>query len=321
MRRIDKGDADMIAIMREMSREMRQYYEALFSDQLLSIDKHLTVFYPEVEILISEPNVTSEFLMHFPNLKLIFTLSAGVNKMPFDYLKANQVILTNSRGLHAEHMSEHALAMILAQTRQINLAVKNQLRHHWAHNEGEFTTVHDKTLCVVGAGTIGHALARKAIAMGMQVTGVSRTGRQQENYQTMYPTDKLIEAVATADVVVLLLPLTPKTYHLFDHHIFSAMKKGTTLINLSRGGTVDEVALIDALNNGQVGFAGLDVFKDEPLGSESVFWEMPNVLIMPHVAGDISDYLDRALNIFANVLADFRNGTEVRNRVDLDLGY
>ena len=311
----------MIAIMRELSEEMTQHYEALFSERLISVDKQLSVAYPEVTILISEPSVTPEFLAHFPNLKLIFALSAGVNNMPFDYLKANQIMLTNSRGLHAEHMSEHALAMILAQTRQINLAVKNQLRHHWAYNEGVFTTVHGKTLCVVGAGTIGHALARKAIAMGMQVTGVSRTDRQQENYQTMYPTDRLIEAVATADVVVLLLPLTPETYHLFDHQLFSAMKKGSTLINLSRGGTVDEAALIDALNHGQVGFAGLDVFKDEPLGSESVFWEMPNVLVTPHVAGDISDYLDRALDIFTAVLADFRNGTAVRNRVDLDLGY
>ncbi|GAB2020928.1 phosphoglycerate dehydrogenase [Pseudolactococcus yaeyamensis] len=311
----------MIAMMREMSKEKQQHYETLFSEELLSVDKQLSKAYPEVDILISEPNVTPEFLAHFPNLKLIFTLSAGVNKMPFEYLKANQIILTNSRGLHAEHMSEHALAMILAQTRQINLAVKNQVQHHWAHNEGKFTTVHGKTLCVVGAGAIGNALARKAIAMGMQVTGVSRTGRQQENYQTMYPTDKLIEAVATADIVVLLLPLTPETYHLFDNRIFSAIKKGSALINLSRGGTVDETALIAALTNGQVGFAGLDVFKDEPLGSESVFWDMPNVLITPHVAGDISDYLDRALTIFTAVLTDFRNGTAVRNRVDLDLGY
>lgn len=311
----------MIAVMREMSDELKAHYENLFSEPLLVVGKEVSEIYPDMTILISEPWVSPEFLAHFPNLKLIFAISAGVNKMPFDYLKAHDIILTNSRGLHAEHMSEHALAMILAHTRQIDHAVKSQVQHHWAHGEGTFTTVHGKALCIVGAGTIGHALARKAVALGMTVTGVSRSGRQHVDYQRMYQTENLAAAVATADVVVLLLPLTPETYHLFDDRIFSAMKKGSLLINISRGGTVDEPALIAALNNGQLAFAGLDVFRDEPLDAHSVFWDMPNVLITPHVAGDISDYFERALNIFAGVLADFRAGGTVKNRVDLDLGY
>jgi phosphoglycerate dehydrogenase-like enzyme len=311
----------MIAIMRELSNEMKKHYEDLFLEPLLGVGRQVSENYPDVDVLISEPSVSPEFLAHFPNLKLIFAISAGVNQMPFDYLKAHEIILTNSRGLHAEHMSEHALAMILSHTRQIGLAVKSQEQHHWSHKDGNFTTVHGKELCIVGAGTIGHALARKAVALGMTVTGVSRTGKQQENYKRMYQTENLALAVASADIVVLLLPLTPETYHLFDAGIFSAMKKGSLFINISRGGTVDESALMAALTKGQLAFAGLDVFGDEPLGADSPFWELPNVLITPHVAGDISDYFERALAIFTDVLTDFRNGGVVRNRVDLDLGY
>ncbi len=311
----------MIAIMHDVSDELKKHYEDFFSESILIVNAELTDSYPDVEVLVSEPRVSIDFLSHFPNLKLIFTFSSSVNRMPFNYIKEKNIILTNSKGLHTEHMSEHALAMILAHTRQLDLAIKRQEEHKWSQGEGTFTTVHGKSLCIVGAGSIGSALARKASAMGMTVTGVSRSGKENSNYQKMYQQKDLKIALPDADVVVLLTPLTHETHHLFDADIFAAMKKQSVFINISRGETVDETALIEALTNGTLIFAGLDVFQEEPIGESSIFWGMPNVLITPHTAGDIDDYFERALMLFSDVFADFKTGKAVRNRVDLDLGY
>ena len=110
-------------------------------------------------------------------------------------------------------------------------------------------------------------------------------------------------------------------FHLFNHQTFNAMKTGSYFINISRGETVDEAALLENLINGKLAFAGLDVFKHEPLTFDSPFWDLPNVLITPHRAGDISDYLSRAMAMFSDVFSDFIQGKEIRNRVDLDLRY
>lgn len=311
----------MIAIMQDLSEKEKAHYEALFSASIITVDQELIDTYPDITILVSKPVVSAEFLAHFPNLKLIFTVSAGVNKMPFAYLEAHNIMLANSRGLHAEHMSEHALAMMLVHTRQLTLAIKNQEQHHWSHASGVFSSIQGKSLCIVGAGSIGDALARKATALGMRVTGVSRSGKANTLYDKIYQTGELTTAVATADIVVLLVPLTPETHHLFNASVFSAMKKQSMFINISRGGTVDEAALVTALTDGTLVFCGLDVFGQEPLGEDSVFWDMPNVLITPHTAGEIDDYFDRAMHIFKDVLTDFRAGTAVRNQVDLAQGY
>lgn len=311
----------MIALMHTLTPEQKAEYEARFSKKILVIDQEIVDEYPEVDCLISTPNISVDFLKHFPNLKLIFTLSSGVNKMPFDYLKAHHIILTNSRGMHAEFMSEHALAVILSYTRGLRHAYESQIAHHWSQGEVSLGTVYGSRLCIVGAGAIGRALASKSVALGMVVTGVSRTGQPQKNFEQMYATTELHQAISQADIVVLLTPLTPETFQLFDHQTFAAMKEGSSFINISRGETVDEVALLENLTNGKLSFAGLDVFEKEPLAVDSPFWDLPNVLITPHSAGDIDDYLSRAMTIFSGVFSDFSQDKTIRNRVDLELGY
>lgn len=311
----------MIALMHVLTPEQKAEYEAQFSQKILIVNQEITEDYPEIDCLIATPSVSVAFLKHFPNLKLIFTLSSGVNKIPLDYLKENNIILTNSRGMHAEFMSEHALAMILAYTRGIRHAYDSQIKHHWSQGEVSLGTVYGSQLCIVGAGAIGKALASKAVALGMRVTGVSRTGRSQKNFEKMYVSSDLHQAISQADIVVLLTPLTAETFHLFDGEAFAAMKTGSCFINISRGETVDELALLENLNNGKLSFAGLDVFEKEPLVEESPFWDLPNVLITPHSAGDIDGYIPRALDVFSGVLSDFSQGIAIRNRVDLDLGY
>ncbi|MDN6029510.1 MAG: D-2-hydroxyacid dehydrogenase [Lactococcus plantarum] len=311
----------MIGLMHKLTPEQKADYETRFSQKIIVVDQEVVDDFPEVDCLISTPNISVDFLKHFPNLKLIFTLSSGVNKMPFDYLKEHNIILTNSRGMHAEFMSEHALAVILSYTRDLRHAYRSQLAHHWSQGEVSLGTVYGSRLCIVGAGTIGQALASKSLALGMSVTGVSRTGQPQKNFEHMYVTSDLHQAISQADIVVLLTPLTPETFHLFDRQTFAAMKKGSCFINISRGETVDESALLENLTNGKLSFAGLDVFEKEPLSADSPFWDLPNVLITPHSAGDIDDYLSRAMTIFAGVLSDFLQDKAIRNRVDLELGY
>lgn len=311
----------MIALMHTLTPEQKAEYEAKFSQEILIVDQELDGVFLEVDCLISTPHISVELLRHFPNLKLIFTLSSGVNKMPFDYLKEHDIILTNSRGMHAEFMSEHALAMILSYTRGIRHAYTSQIAHHWSQGEVSLRTVSGSQLCIVGAGAIGQALASKSVALGMNVIGVSRKGQPQKNFEHMYVTSELSQAISQADIVVLLTPLTSETFHLFDHQTFSAMKKGSCFINISRGETVDEAALLENLTNGKLSFAGLDVFEKEPLTAQSPLWDMPNVLITPHSAGDIDDYLPRAMAIFSGVFSDFSQDKTIRNRVDLELGY
>ena len=311
----------MIAIMHTLTNEQKVAYEAQFSQDILVLDQEIEDEFPEVICLISTPKVSTEYLQHFPNLRLIFTLSSGVNQMPFDYLKQKNILLANSRGMHAEFMSEHALAMILSHTRGLRRAERSQMAHCWSHGEMMLETVFGRQLCIVGSGAVGRTLASKAVALGMTVTGVSRTGKMQKNFKQMYKTTELHRAIAGADIVVLLTPLTPETFHLFNHQTFNAMKTGSYFINISRGETVDEAALLENLKNGKLAFAGLDVFKHEPLTFDSPFWDLPNVLITPHRAGDISDYLSRAMAMFSDVFSDFIQGKEIRNRVDLDLRY
>ncbi|NLG97097.1 MAG: D-2-hydroxyacid dehydrogenase [Chloroflexi bacterium] len=232
-------------------------------------------------------------------------------------------ILTNASGVHAIPISEHILAFMLAFARGLPNAVRTQQQRDWNANR-QVTTFElaGKTVLIIGIGAIGRRTAQITSALGMRVLGIRRNASKSppEVERTGSP-EQLYEMLPEADFVVLTQPLTEETRNMFDAKAFSKMKPSAYLINIGRGGTVDEPALIQALQSKQIAGAGLDVFANEPLPPESPLWEMDNVIITAHYSGSTPQYNRRALDIFLDNLKRYTGGEPLINVVDKKRGY
>ena len=275
---------------------------------------------PQAEIMIGHMNPGQRRLELARRLRWYFCISAGVEKLPFAYLREHGITVTNSSGMHGPQMSEHALGMMIAFSRGLLRSVHNQRRHVW-ERDMMLGQLAGSTLCVVGAGSIGQATARRARAFDMKVIGLRRHPGPVEFFDEIGGMDRLHEALGLADYVLLLTPLTRETRGLMGAAEFAAMKKSAVFLNLSRGGTVDEEALTAALRDGVIAGAGLDVFGQEPLDPASPLWDMENVLITPHVAGILPHYVELAADVFIRSYDSYRRGEPLPNRVDLAGGY
>jgi D-2-hydroxyacid dehydrogenase (NADP+) len=275
---------------------------------------------PEAEVILSWNQFDSAVLQVCRKLKWLFILSAGVEKLPFTDLLEKGVVVTNVSGIHGSQMAEQALGMMISFSRRLNRSMRNQLRKKWEPMKlmEELT---GKNLCIIGAGSIGKEVARKAKAFDMRVVGLKKHVSPMENFDCIWGMDKLKDALEQADYTVLLTPLTKETYHIIGQNEFNRMKASSIFINMSRGNTVDEAALIEALQKGTIAGAGLDVFHEEPLPSSSPLWEMENVIITPHNAGQSQYYMKRATDVFIECLRCYRKGTEMPNRIDLETMY
>lgn len=276
---------------------------------------------PLAEILIGHTNPGQRRLELARRLRWYFCISAGVEKIPFDYFREHGITVTNSSGIHGPQMSEHALGMMIAFSRGLLRSVHNQRRHVWERDGRMLGQLAGSTLCIVGAGHIGQATARRARAFDMKVIGLKRHPGPLEYFDEIGGMDRLHEALGLADYVLLLTPLTRETRGLMGVAEFAAMKKSAVFLNLSRGGTVDEPALIAALRDDVIAGAGLDVFGQEPLDPASPLWDMENVLITPHIAGVLPNYMELAAGAFIRGYGRYRRGEPLPNRVDLAGGY
>jgi D-2-hydroxyacid dehydrogenase (NADP+) len=203
------------------------------------------------------------------------------------------VIVTNIRGIHGPPVSEAALGAMLALARDLPRAVRAQDARLWQRFPARL--LHNKTVGIFGVGVIAEALAPKCKALGMNVVGVSSTPRAVAAFDRMHPREELLQAVAKFDFFVLLTPLTEKTRNSIDARVLAAMKPTSFLVNLARGGVVDEPALIAALKDKHIAGAALDVFSQEPLPPDHPFWAMENVIITTHQGGFCDVYIDYAL--------------------------
>lgn len=275
---------------------------------------------PEAEIILSWGELGEDIVKACKKLKWLFVMSAGVEKLAFDELARKGVIVTNVSGIHGPQMAEHAFGLMILFSRQLNRSIRNQLQKKWERIKpmGELT---EKTLCIIGSGSIGKEIARKAKAFDMRVIGLKKHAEALGNFDTVWGMEKLHDALGQADYTVLLTPLTDETYHLLGRDEFLAMKPTSVFINLSRGDTVDETALIEALQNGTIAGAGLDVFHQEPLPENSPLWEMENVVITPHNAGQSPHYIPRAIELFLSSFDCYRQGKPMPNQIDLKMKY
>lgn len=279
-------------------------------------------FFAQTEILLTFGNdLTSADVEGMPELKWLYVMSAGVDRVPLAQLEKKGVIVTNARGIHAVPMAEHAFGLMLGAARQSRLLFARQLEHQW-DRETRFFELSGLTLGIVGTGAIGSEIARKAAAFDMQVIGLNTDGRPVRGFSRAYSQAGLHELLRLSDIVVLCLPLTPQTRHLVAAAEFDVMKESAWLINIARGAVVDEPALISALRSRRIAGACLDVFEAEPLPAESPLWEMTNVIITPHVAGTSPSYMTRAIELLTLNYRILRSGrTDLINRVTTSKGY
>jgi D-2-hydroxyacid dehydrogenase (NADP+) len=256
-----------------------------------------------------------------PKLRYVQSFSAGTDQYDKALFVEHGVRLANAQGVNERVVAEHAIALILALTRQLHLARDNQQARQWRGMTGERALrqqeIGGRTLVIVGLGRIGMRLAALARAFGMRVIGVRRTARPEPGLaDRVVAQADLAQALAEADLVALTCPLTKETEGLIGAAALGALKPGALLINVARGKVVDEAALIAALANGQVGAAALDCFHEEPLPAASPFWALPNVLITPHCAGETERYEQDVVDILVdNIERLLRGETQLRNQV------
>lgn len=260
-------------------------------------------------------------------LRWIHSSAAGVGSLLDSDLRARGIVLTNSRGVHARAIAEHAVAVTLMLFRKLNVAVRRQLSAEWAQEElstpEASRSIAGSRVGVVGLGAIGSAVAHAMAALDAEVHAVRRrpelawpSGVSQVGGPASLP-----GLLSWADVVVLTAAHTHETKGLIGATELARMKPDAVLVNVSRGRLVDERALVAALERGAIGGAALDVFEQEPLEPQSPMWRLPNVIVTPHSSGFRADYWDAVTDLFSENLQRFERGAPLLNVVDLDLGY
>ncbi len=252
-------------------------------------------------------------------LRWIQTASDGVDGLLFPSLVDSAVVVTNGRGIFEDAIAEWVIGVLLGFVTRIPESFAAQRQHRWI--SGETERLAGSRLLVVGPGPIGRAVATRARALGMEIAAVGRTARMDQMFGELRPVAELAEAVTDADVVLDALPLTPETHHLFDAQVFAAMRPTARFVNVGRGATVDEPALIRALQAGQLSGAALDVFETEPLPADSPLWDLPGVIVSPHMCGDFQGWEEVAVALFLDNLGRFARGEELRNPVDKHAGF
>jgi phosphoglycerate dehydrogenase-like enzyme len=277
---------------------------------------------PEVEIAAG--HMTPALLGRMLNLRWYQQWGAGADwLMRHPEIAASDFIITNASGVHAIQISEHILALLLAFARRFPQSMRAQLRGEWQREERQdIFELAGKTMLLIGVGAIGERTARLAAALDVRVIGVRRDpAAPAPGIERMVAPERLAEVLPEADFVVLTVPLTYATRHMIGEQELRLMKPTAYIVNIGRGGTIDEAALIRALAEGWIAGAGLDVFEKEPLPPDSPLWGMENVIITAHYAGATPHYNERALAIFLDNLRRYQAGEPLRNVVDKRLGY
>jgi D-2-hydroxyacid dehydrogenase (NADP+) len=270
----------------------------------------------DIDVLISFGiELTDDFYRRATRLKWIQCLATGVDQVLRWPSLRRDTLLTSGRGVHGAPMRETVVYLMMGVSRGVANLIADQRAHVW--DRRFYNLLMGKTAVIAGVGVVGVAIGQLLKAFGMRVVGLSRTPRAIEGFDEMLPTDSLREAARRADFLINVLPANADNALLFDRATFGAMKPSAYYISAGRGQTVDEAALIDALRERRIAGAGLDVFQTEPLPVDSPFWDLPNVLITPHLGGYTSEYEDLIMPLIVGNMRLFLTGrqAEMRNIV------
>ncbi len=255
------------------------------------------------------------------NVKWVAASNVGINRLLFPALVESDVPLTNARGAADVPIAETVVGFVVAMAKGFRSMFDRQRAHSWELHQME--RLAGRRVLIVGPGPIGRAIGRALRdGLGMQIEAVGRTGRAGDDlFEIIRGADDLHVALADADYVIDTMPLTPQTRHMFDAAAFAAMKTTSRFVNVGRGATVVETALVDALASDGIAGAALDVFEEEPLPADSPLWQMENVIVCPHMSGDVEGWEADFADVFYDNVRRFLRGAPLRNVVDKRLGF
>ncbi|MCF7803718.1 MAG: D-2-hydroxyacid dehydrogenase [Candidatus Marinimicrobia bacterium] len=279
----------------------------------------------QIDILVCY-TVPREAFEQADRLSWIHIGTAGIDHTSFPELLKSDVIVTNASGLHAEPASEFVMAQMLYFAKHIDEFRRFKESRQWNQWElaAKISLLDGKSIGIVGLGSIGKAIAKKARAFGMHVIATKYSVAPEDQYafvDRLLSREQLPALLRESDFVVLTLPLTSETEGLIDQRAFYQMKSSTYLINISRGPIVDENALILSLKQNRIAGAALDVFREEPLPENSPLFGMDNVLLSPHISGNFPEYVEWASRDFGKNLNRFLSGKRLKNIVNKERGY
>ncbi|WP_429923226.1 D-2-hydroxyacid dehydrogenase [Agrobacterium vitis] len=272
------------------------------------------------DILIAGRLDTALIASEGRDLKLIQCTSAGMeNYSPFDWL-GPMTTLTNASGVHSAKVAEFGLMATLMLHECVPAIATNQRFRTWKRQLNGLAA--GSRVLIYGVGAVGGAVAERLQAAGFRITGVRRNGEPHAAVERMTTPDHFHDALPLTDILILSCPLTSETRGLMGAREFAALPKGASLLNIARAGVIDHAALAACLKSGHLSGAILDVFEKEPLPVDAPLWDLPNLMVFPHVSADAPDgYVDRCLAILADNIDRAKSGRPLRNAVNLQLGY
>ncbi len=268
------------------------------------------------------PTRLAALLRRAPGLCWLHSRSAGLDRVLVPELLASPAVLTNGRGVFSPALAEFAIAALLFFAKDLRRLVDSQREGRW--DPFDMQPLAGRTLGIVGYGDIGQAAAARARALGMRVLGLRQRPELSPGdglAEELLPAERLLELMRRSDDVVVALPLTPRTAGFVGREAIAAMKATGVLVNVGRGPTVDEAALVDALAAGRIRGAALDVFETEPLPPGHRLWSLPNLLLSPHCADHVPGWVEAAMRAFLDNLERFRRGQPLVNLIDKARGY
>jgi len=261
-------------------------------------------------------------LQQASQIKWVQSLSVGLDALLTEEVRRSDIIITNTKGCTSIPIAEHTIAMMAGLARGIPFMIRNQLNNSWASTP--ITDLAGATVGIIGYGEIGKQITKRAKALDMRVIGCKKRPSflsKEDQADKIVGLDQLDDVIAEADFLILALPSTPDTYHLINQEKLLKMKQTSFLINIGRGNTIVEKELIYLLKEQKIAGAALDVFEVEPLPKEHPIWELDNVIISPHNAFFSPNTLDRYMEVFLENIQRFKEGKDLINVVDKQLGY
>ena len=256
---------------------------------------------------------TQEMADMSKNLKWVNALSAGVDNYDLELFRKNNIIFTNSTGVHKTQMSEYAIMSMVMLMRNMNFFIKNQHLNTW-NPEITQSQISGKTLGILGLGSIGRETAEKAAFMGMKIIGVNTSGINKDDFiEKAYTLKEVDTVIKNSDFLINLLPSTDETKYLLTPEKIKLMKKTAYFINMGRGNIISSETLYEVLKNNIIAGAVCDVFETEPLPADSPLWELENLIITPHICGNSDTYIAKALRVFSDNFQNYINGNKMFN--------
>ncbi len=256
-----------------------------------------------------------------PQIRWVYTPSAGIEYMDLELLQQRNITLTNAAGVHAVPIAEFVMLYLLTHAKKA-WQLHDFPRDAWSDVEQtKLDELDGKTMAILGLGGIGQETAKRAKAFGMRVIGSRRTPQPTPNVDHVVGDDTWRSLLPEADVLVIATPSTPRTRGMLDRTALALLKPTAYLVNVGRGNVIDTPALIEALANGRLAGAGLDVVPEEPLPIDHPLWDAPNVWITPHVTSSSPNGRKRSMGLFLDNLERFRAGAPLHNIVNYDEGY